>query len=221
MPAFFPDPLFGWAYLAALFGVLLAAAWNDLRTLVVPKRLTVPAVGLGVVFNVARGVWLAAEGQTAWLLGDHGPLVGAVDGLLFALLGFLVAFGLFFLMWVLGVCGGGDVKLFAAVGAWVGPGLTLRVLLATLAVVFLFLLGRLLLQLFGGDWKAFRKTMNKGQAPRRRSGPAGLVPRKRALGFALPLVIAAALVLPWSFRVDLRLAAAPAQDAPGEHAHAR
>ncbi len=216
MPAFFPDPLFGWTYLAALFGVLLAAAWNDLRELVVPKWLTVPALGLGLLFNVVRGVWLAAAGQPTWLLGDNGPVVGALDGLLFALLGFAVAFGLFFLMWILGICGGGDVKLFAAVGAWVGPALTLRVLLATLAVVFCFLLGRLVLQLFSGDWKAFRKIMNTGQRPRR----PGHVPRKRALGFALPLMIAAALVLPWSFRVDLRLATNPVQDTPREHAHA-
>jgi hypothetical protein len=53
----------------------------------------------------------------------------------------------------------------------------------------------------------------------RRTGHA---PRERALGFALPLVIAAALVLPWSLRVDLRLAAAPAQDDNAkEHARAR
>src|SRR3954447_20707140 len=107
MSVFFPDPLFGWAYLAALFGLLAAAAWKDLRALVIPKQLTVPALALGLLVNVARGAWLGAAGNAAWVLPEGGPVVGALDGLLFTLAGFAVAFGLFFAMWFLGVCGGG------------------------------------------------------------------------------------------------------------------
>ena len=47
MSAFFPDPLFGWIFLAALFGILAVAAWKDLRAMMVPKWLTVPALALG------------------------------------------------------------------------------------------------------------------------------------------------------------------------------
>src|SRR4051812_3196431 len=132
MSAFFPDPLFGWAFVAALFALLAVAAWNDLRALVIPKQLTLPALALGLLFNVARGAWLGADGHAAWVLGEGGPAAGALDGLLFALAGFAVAFGLFFLFWFLGVCGGGDVKLFAALGAWVGPRYVLYVLIVSI-----------------------------------------------------------------------------------------
>src|SRR4051812_34982983 len=102
MSAFFPDPLFGWIFLAALFGILAVAAWKDLQAMLVPKWLTVPALALGVLFNVVRGVWLSSSGHAAWIFGESGPALGGLDGLLFSLLGFLVAFGLFFLMWILG-----------------------------------------------------------------------------------------------------------------------
>jgi prepilin peptidase CpaA len=220
MSVFFPDPLFGWAYLVALFGLLAAAAWRDLRAMVIPKQLTVPTLALGVLFNAVRGGWLGAEGHPAWVLGANGPVVGALDGLLFALGGFALAFALFFLMWFLGVCGGGDVKLFAAFGAWVGPERTLIVMLVTIFVVFFFIMGRLVLRLFSGDWKAVRKAANA--RPLGRPGEAGRHARKHALGFALPLAIAAVLVLLWSFRVELHMAAAPAQDdSAKEHARAR
>src|SRR5438270_8400 len=62
-------------------------------------------------------------------------LSGALDGLLFALAGFGLGFALFFVLWVLGACGGGDVKLFAALGAWVGPALAVGVLAGTVVVL--------------------------------------------------------------------------------------
>ena len=47
-------------------------------------------------------------------------LQGAFDGFLFASLGFLFGFVLFLVFWALGVCAGGDVKLFAAIAGWLG-----------------------------------------------------------------------------------------------------
>ncbi len=48
-------------------------------------------------------------------------------GLPDSLLGFLTGFGLTFVMFALGAIGGGDVKLLAGIGAWIGPGPTLAV----------------------------------------------------------------------------------------------
>jgi Flp pilus assembly protein protease CpaA len=214
---FFPEPLFGWAYLAALLAILAAASCLDLRFMAVPKWLTVPALGLGLLFNVARGAWLGAVDQPAWALGAGGPVLGALDGLLFALAGFLVGFGLFFLMWILGVCGGGDVKLFAALGAWLGAALAVAVLAVTVVIVCVFVFFRVMAAVFGGNWKLLRQGV--GQPGRRpRPGQAGRQPRRRALGFALPLAVATALVLPYVFRVELHFVNPPE---PVRTAHAR
>ena len=210
---FFPEPVFGWAYLAVLLAILVAASCLDLRFLAVPKWLTVPALGLGVLCNLARGAWLGAVDQPAWALGAGGPVVGALDGLLFALAGFLVGFGLFFLMWILGVCGGGDVKLFAALGAWLGPALAVAVLAVTVVIVCVFVFFRVAAAVFGGNWKLLRQP---GRRPR--PGQAGHQPRRRALGFALPLAVATALVLPYVFRVELHFVNPPE---PVRTAHAR
>src|SRR5206468_2315165 len=83
MPPFFPNPEFGWVFFAALAGLLGAAAYADTRRLVIPKKISLTILGLGVLFNVVRGAWLGAEGKPGWVF-DGGALAGAADGLLFA-----------------------------------------------------------------------------------------------------------------------------------------
>src|SRR5687767_1357088 len=133
---FFPGPAFAWTFCLVLVGITLFATYTDLRRFTIPKTLTLFALALGLLFNTVRGAWMAGvEGSSGWVLGGQSGLVGALDGLLFALAGFGVGFGLFFVMWFLGTCGGGDVKLFAALGAWVGPTLAIYVLIGTLVFV--------------------------------------------------------------------------------------
>jgi prepilin signal peptidase PulO-like enzyme (type II secretory pathway) len=91
-PPFFPGPVFGWAFVLVLTGLNLAAAWTDLRTMLIPKRLTLTLLPLGLLFNVVRGAWLGAQGGAAWSLGAHGAFVGGLDGALFSVAGFLVGF---------------------------------------------------------------------------------------------------------------------------------
>ncbi len=215
--SFFPEPAFGWTYLGALLAILAAASCLDLRWMVVPKWLTVPALALGVVFNVARCGWLGAVGQPVWALGANGPVVGALDGLLFAAAGFVVGFSLFFLMWILGVCGGGDVKLFAALGAWLGPVLAIAVLAVTVGIVCVFVFFRVVFAVCSGNWKMLKQRptpANRRPQPRQ----AGRQPRRRALGFSLPVAVATALVLPYVFRVELHFVKPPE---PVRTAHAR
>src|SRR5262249_47055246 len=128
---FFPNPVLAWAWYLALVGLLVVAAWTDQRRLVVPKWLTLSMLGLGLLANLVRGAWLGAAGGTGWFLGGD-VFMGLLDGLLFSLAGFGLGFAIFFVMWLMGVCGGGDVKLFAAVGAWVGPGVAVAVLAGTI-----------------------------------------------------------------------------------------
>src|SRR3954464_14413049 len=108
---YFPDPVSGWVFLMALIGVLAIASYTDERTMKVPKWLTLPALGLGLLFSLLRGGLLGGHGMPVWLFADPGAALGVLDGLLFALAGLVVGFVLFFGLWVLGFCGGGDVKL--------------------------------------------------------------------------------------------------------------
>src|SRR4051812_42097258 len=106
MTAFFPDLHFGWAFYAVLVLLTLVSAYVDWRWIVIPKWVSVSTLAAGVAFNLARGTWLGAAGESVWLFGPHGAAVGAVDGLAFALAGFAFGFAVFFLMWGLGICGG-------------------------------------------------------------------------------------------------------------------
>jgi len=211
---FFPCPLFAWIYLGVLLGILGVASYTDLGRMVVPKQVTLTGLGLGVTFNVARGAFLGAKGQAVWVFADGGTWVGALDGLLFALAGFALGFALFFAMWIIGVCGGGDVKLFAALGSWVGAYLALGVLAMTLLVVAGMVLARLVVRLLRGEGIRIPKASGPGAVPARKGK------RRRALGFSLPLAIATALVLLWAFRVDLQFVPAPALAAARTTSHA-
>lgn len=92
-------------------GTLLAVACvSDVRTRRIPNVLTFSAAGLALMFHLATGGWSAVGASVGgWLLGG----------------------ALFFPMFALRGMGGGDVKLLAAVGAWVGPGQIVLVALAT------------------------------------------------------------------------------------------
>jgi len=89
--------------------VLLLACISDLRTRRIPNALTFSAVGAALAFHGVTG----ALTTVGWSLA--GCFAGAL---------------LFFPMFALRGMGAGDVKLLAAVGAWLGPS---QVMLAALA----------------------------------------------------------------------------------------
>jgi prepilin peptidase CpaA len=81
------------------FAVMAAAALLDVRSRRIPNALTVSAIVAGLVFRAPLGF-------------------GAVGG---GLLGVGLALVLAAPMFALGALGGGDVKLLAGVGAFMGP----------------------------------------------------------------------------------------------------
>jgi prepilin peptidase CpaA len=89
---------------------LTLACLSDLRTRRIPNVLTLSAALGALLFHLATGGWSAA----GW--GAAGLFSGAA---------------LFFPMFALRGMGAGDVKLLAAVGAWLGPGQVATVALAT------------------------------------------------------------------------------------------
>src|SRR5262245_17208861 len=84
-----------------LIAMVVAAAWTDLRSRRIPNWIPVLGAILGLIF------------------GGFSSLAGLVLG-----------FGIFFILYLAGGMGAGDVKLFGAVGALVGP--------QQLIVVFIF-----------------------------------------------------------------------------------
>jgi len=207
--SYFPGPTFGWVFFSLLMSILVVASYTDVRALKIPKWITITALALGVGINIVRGIWLGAIGREAYLLGENGALISGLDGLLFSLFGFLLGFGLFFGLWFLSICGGGDVKLFAALGTWTGPNLLLWIFPVTVVFVAILLLGRIVWAFLAGKKLNFRKQFKEAQKRRQQGKP--IHAKSRALGFALPLAMSCLLVLPWAFRFDLHLARLPEQ----------
>ncbi len=214
-PRFFPDAVFAWSFLASLMFILCICAYVDWQRMVIPKWLTIPLLFLGASASVVRGAWLGALGETLWLLPTGSLLLGAIDGFLFALTGFLVGFLMLFLMWVLGTCGGGDVKLFAALGAWLGPFLPVFVLAGSLAVLFCQVVVKLVSVGFSG------KNFKKMAAANRAKEDGTAQPGKWRITYSFPVAVATLAVLLWVFRVELLLS--PPKPSPNgmTQAHAR
>jgi len=78
-------------------------------------------------------------------------------GLTLSLIGMLCGFGVLILFYVLGGYGGGDVKLLAAIGAWLGPVVTLYVFIAGSLVAGVYALALVLLYgSFGEVWMRWK-----------------------------------------------------------------
>jgi prepilin peptidase CpaA len=112
--------------------VLVVSTFTDVRSRRIPNWLVLPFLGLGIAVS-------------GWLYGWQG--VGSSLG--GAALGFFI-YG--FLFWMGGM-GAGDVKLCAAIGAWIGPSqLLISLLFTSLAggamVLFWALSGGFLKELF-------------------------------------------------------------------------
>lgn len=182
-------------------------------------------LALGILVSVVRGGWLATENKPLWLFDDTGATwLGVIDGLLFALVGFLVAFVAMFVIWIFGACGGGDVKLLGAVGAWVGVAYFPIVWLASVAVLFVWMCVRLLTG--GLTPRKMQKTIASMTKSKRDhdAGKAPVVkPGKLRTTYSLPLVIALTVTLLYLFRFELQLVPPNPQPAQpqGATAHAR
>jgi prepilin peptidase CpaA len=220
----FPDTAFAWTFYVLLVGLLSIAAFTDLRWMKIPKALTLTSLALGIIFNMVRGALMGAdldmECLTRLTPGTEGYLGGALAGLLFSLAGFATGFGMFFLMWILGTSGGGDVKLFAALSAWVGPQMSVFILAGTIALVFLISIGRLVWSLATQGAKpttrqfsaraAARAAKYKNKKTGKQGSSAPATPRQRLTTYSLPVALSTALILLVVYKYDLHLMERPA-----------
>ncbi len=98
-----------------VFSVLLVIACvTDVRWRRIPNVLVLTLALTGFAFSVWIDPWLVGLGR--------------------AMGGLSLGFGIWIVFYVIGAIGAGDVKLFAAAGAWLGPAATWRAALVGAAV---------------------------------------------------------------------------------------
>jgi prepilin peptidase CpaA len=176
----------GSVLLVAVAAVFTAAAavW-DLRTRRIPNKLTLPVFFAGWIYQVLDRGWTG--------LGD-------------AALGFLVGFGILFLLWIVGGGGGGDVKLMGALSVWLGFRLTVLVLVVSTFLVVVVTCGVVLwsvltrgLKRSKGQYLATGKLTTKeiraGAA--HKSETVAQKQQRRVLPYAVPVALATWLVIAW------------------------
>ena len=163
-------------YVALVAAFIAACAFLDYRTRKIPNWLTVAGAVLGLAHSMVAP-------------GGIGPLL--------SIAGLAIGFMLLLLPWLLGGGGMGDVKMLAALGAWLGP----------VGILVAFGLGSVLAA--GGMMIVLSSNMlTEGfSRTRRRYVTAGggataspATPRKsvrRVLPFAVPMAISTWLLLGW------------------------
>ena len=165
-----------------LVGFLCAAAWSDIRAHRVPNRLTLAGLVVAFVLRAPLGVAAVLSG----------------------LEGFAIALAVAMLFFALGAVGGGDAKLLAMVGAFLGlgplPGALAYIVLlgAAMAVVAMARRGLLLL-LFMNTVDLFRSKHLVA-----RSGDVRTLetPGAQTIPYAVPI---AAGTLMWWFGQGVKL----------------
>ncbi len=110
---------------APLGAALIWAAATDLHSRRIPNVLTFALILCGIA-------------QSFMASGTVSPTQ--------SLLGFGTGFMLTFVLFAIGALGGGDVKLLAGVGAWVGPQMALLIFAAAAIVGMVIVLGQALAQ---------------------------------------------------------------------------
>lgn len=102
-----------------VIGVLLLtgiSAYTDTRSRRIPNWLTLTAFAAGLIYQVTFHQWAG--------LADAGRA-------------FALGFGTFFVLWLIGGGGGGDVKLMGALSVWLGFQLTLYAMVLSMVFVIL------------------------------------------------------------------------------------
>jgi len=162
------------AVLVVAVGVyVLAAAVTDARWQRIPNWLTVPTAVLGLLYHS-----LAPDGMGIWA----------------SLAGLGVGFVLLLLPALLGGGGMGDVKLLAALGAWLGwksllVAFALGMVLASLGALAVLAYNSLVPQQETGQAGPTMRDMTLGRPKTQKP--------KRVLPFAVPLALSTWVVLAW------------------------
>jgi prepilin peptidase CpaA len=176
------------------------AAFTDLRTCRIPNKLTLPALLLGLVFQL--------------VFHPHAPTL--LGSLIDAAKAFGIGFGTFFVLWLVGGGGGGDAKLMGALSLWLGSRMTIAVLITSTVIVVVGTLAVVGWQaLFhGGMRKARERARGAGRAFHATTAAVKGPPQRRIMTFAFPVALATWAVVFW-FTIKPHIARAGGPDAGG------
>ena len=172
----------------AALGIAALGGYTDVRSGKVYNALTYPAAALGL------GMQMVLTATQAASLGLSGRVFGTVveiqPGATGLLAGLIVGLGLLLVPYLLGFVGAGDVKLLAAVGAFIGPRDTAVVMVLGAAfggilAVFLLLRRRELVGM----------ALQLAISPRQTLAAASLEKGDFPFATTVPLGLAGALVL--------------------------
>jgi prepilin peptidase CpaA len=165
--------------------VLIVAAVIDGAILKVPNWLTFPFIIGGWIHCTIEGGFAAQDGFS---------FLGGLTGLGWSLLGTFVGMMLLLVLRNVGGMGGGDVKLLAGVGAWLGTLITLYAFAATaivggiMAMIMIWKSGNwtkhyaMALQILE-EWKTVKKPAELSKIARERKPSMALLP------YGIPMAI--------------------------------
>ncbi len=170
--------------LIPLIALLVWAAVQDLRSRRIRNWLTLSVAWSGLIGSLL-------------LPPDVAPVAP-----LQSVLGLLTGFALSFTLFALGAVGGGDVKLLAGIGAWVGPGNVLLIFIVRALVGLVIVLGQALAQgrlavLFRNSAVLLLNLWHWNDVGTARLAETGHACRSidRPLPFAVPVLVATVLVV--------------------------
>lgn len=180
LAVFAQSPLFSGSLLNVVGGgvfsvLLIVACVTDMRWRRIPNVLVLVLAISGLAFSVYLDPW------------SPGLVRGAS--------GLALGFAIWIAFYALGAIGAGDVKLFAAAGAWLGPAFTWRAALVAAAVGGVLAVAALLRErrTREGFEKVFVSLNTRSVAPLALDPN---VPRKRQLPYGVALSLGA-LIVAW------------------------
>jgi Flp pilus assembly protein protease CpaA len=201
---FFPDPIFAWSFFGIIAVLTAIAAYIDTRKAIIPKWLTIGTLIVGFVVNIVRSALMASQNKPLWLFESGSVGLGILDGFLFSLIGGVFAFALLTGIWCLGLCGGGDVKVFLALGAWFGIVGFIYLYLMSVAVLWIWVVLAMVTR--GATVKQIKKA--NPSVAKKKSGrelPDQVAPPKLRFTYSFPIAVATVVLMLLLHRGDLGL----------------
>jgi prepilin peptidase CpaA len=157
---------------------LATAVYTDVRMHRIPNWVTVPSAVLGLVYHTVVSAW---NGNGVW------------SGAGVSLAGFALGSVLLILPWLFGGGGMGDVKLLAALGAWLGPKWLIMVFIVSMLLASAMVIAVFFYSTVGSGYTKTRRKLLPGRRGTTEAGKG----RRRFLPFAVPLAVGTVAVLAW------------------------
>lgn len=169
------DPINIWCAAGILVFVAIAI-YTDLKSRRIPNEITVTSLVIALIVQT---------------------VIGGTAGLLTALGGFAVGFGILFLLWLTGGGGGGDVKLMGAAGAWVGPLPILMIFIGSALFAIGCTMALMVRQQFSSPAQAMAASSSDDSAA---TGQKNVL--KQSVPYAVPMGMATICVVGFLLLVD-------------------